>query len=140
MKTWKNIKRMISKYKMCWKIHAEQNYNELIQLYSISIRYIPAYGYCSSFFLINFYQHFPFSDFSFDILLFDFFVKLIIFTEHLNPKTQKLRRQILTLHDLHKTWSSSDIANELQNSDCPPPQTRRALVRYIDYTIKRGTM
>jgi hypothetical protein len=48
--------------------------------------------------------------------------------------------QILTLHDLHQRWSPSDIADELQNSDCPPPQTRRALVRFINYTIKRGTV
>jgi hypothetical protein len=55
-------------------------------------------------------------------------------------KYKKLREQILTLHDLHRKWSSSNIADELQNSDCPPLQTRHALVRYINYTINRGTI
>ncbi|CAF1517832.1 unnamed protein product [Rotaria sordida] len=54
-------------------------------------------------------------------------------------KYKRLREQILTLHDLHNKWSPSNIADELQNSDCPPSQTRRALVRYIKYTINRGT-
>ncbi|CAF4702284.1 unnamed protein product, partial [Rotaria sp. Silwood2] len=49
-------------------------------------------------------------------------------------------QQNLTLHDLHGNWSSSNIADELQNGDCPPLQTRYALVRYINYTIKRGTI
>jgi hypothetical protein len=40
----------------------------------------------------------------------------------------------------HQKWSSSDIADELQNSDCPPPRTRRSLVRFINYTIKRDTV
>jgi hypothetical protein len=35
-----------------------------------------------------------------------------------------------------KKWSLSDIANELMNNDCPPPQTRHALINYIKYTIK----
>ena len=58
----------------------------------------------------------------------------------MSNRYKKLREQILALHNLHKKWSSSNIANELQNSDCPPPQTRRALVRYIKYTMKRGTV
>jgi hypothetical protein len=58
----------------------------------------------------------------------------------MSKKYKKLIEQILTLHDLHQSWSPSHIANELQNSDCPPPQTRRALVRFINYTIKRGTV
>ena len=57
----------------------------------------------------------------------------------MSKKYKKLIEHILTLHELHQRWSPSDIANELQNSDCPPPQTRRALVRFINYTIKRGT-
>ncbi|CAF5130771.1 unnamed protein product [Rotaria sp. Silwood1] len=58
----------------------------------------------------------------------------------MSQKYKQLREQILTLHDLHKKWSPSNIADELQNSDCPPPQTRHALVRYINYTINRGTV
>jgi hypothetical protein len=58
----------------------------------------------------------------------------------MSRKYRNLRQQILTLHDLHGNWSSSDIADELQNSDCPPLQTRHALVRYINYTIRRGTI
>jgi hypothetical protein len=58
----------------------------------------------------------------------------------MSQKYKKLRQQILILHDLHQTWSSSNIANELINSDCPPPQTRNNLLRYIDYTIERGTI
>ncbi len=85
---------------------------------SIFIGYIPAFEHYPSFFLINFDQHFLFPVFSFDILLVDSFFKLIIFIEHLSPKnTKELREQILTLHDLKKRWSSSGIADELQNSE-----------------------
>lgn len=55
-------------------------------------------------------------------------------------KYKKLKQQILSLHELHNSWSASDIADELQNSDCPPVQTRHALVRYVNYTINRGTV
>lgn len=55
-------------------------------------------------------------------------------------KYKKLKRHILSLHELHRSWSASDIADELQNSDCPPLQTRRALVRFVNYTINRGTV
>jgi hypothetical protein len=58
----------------------------------------------------------------------------------MSRKYKKLIEQILVLHDLHQKLSPSDIANELQSSDCPPLQTRRALVRFINYTIKRGTV
>jgi hypothetical protein len=58
----------------------------------------------------------------------------------MSQKYKKLRQQILILYDLHQTWSSINIANELINSDCPPPQTRNNLLRYIDYTIERGTI
>jgi hypothetical protein len=58
----------------------------------------------------------------------------------MSRKYKNLRQQILVLHDLHGNWSSSDIADELQNSDCPPLQTRHTLVRYINYTINRGTI
>jgi hypothetical protein len=43
---------------------------------------------------------------------------------------------ILTVHNLQQKWSSSNIANESTNRDCPPPQTRYALIRYTKYTIK----
>ncbi len=55
-------------------------------------------------------------------------------------KYEKLRKQILILYELHQNWSSSDIANELMNNDCPPSQTRCILIRYVNYTIKRGTI
>jgi hypothetical protein len=58
----------------------------------------------------------------------------------MSRKYEKLRQQILILHELHQNWSSSYIANELINSDFPPPQTRYTLIRYIHYTIKRGTI
>ncbi|CAF3859255.1 unnamed protein product [Rotaria sp. Silwood1] len=58
----------------------------------------------------------------------------------MSRKYEKLRKQILILHELHQNWSSSDIANELMNSDCPPSQTRQTLIRYVNYTIKRGTI
>jgi hypothetical protein len=58
----------------------------------------------------------------------------------MSPKYEKLRKQILVLHELHQNWSSSDIANELMNGDCPPSQTRQTLIRYVNYTIKRGTI
>ncbi len=47
------------------------------------------------------------------------------------PKIQNLRQQILTLHDLHQKWLPSEIADELINSGCPPPQKRYSLIRYI---------
>lgn len=53
----------------------------------------------------------------------------------MSHKYRNLRQQILTLQDLHKNWLSIDIANELQSSDCRPPQTRHVLVRFINYTI-----
>ncbi len=34
----------------------------------------------------------------------------------MSRKYEKLRKQILILHELHQNWSSSDIANELMNS------------------------
>ncbi len=34
----------------------------------------------------------------------------------MSRKYEKLRKKILILHELHKNWSSSDIANELMNS------------------------
>jgi hypothetical protein len=46
----------------------------------------------------------------------------------MSGKYKKLIEQILTLHDLHKRCSSSDIADEIRNSDCLPPQTRHALI------------
>ncbi len=55
-------------------------------------------------------------------------------------KYEKLRKKILIFHELHQNWSSSDIANELMNSDCLPSQTRYTLIRYVNYTIKRGTI
>jgi len=58
----------------------------------------------------------------------------------MSRKYEKLRKQILILHELHQNWSSTDIANELMNSDCPPSQTRSPLIRYVNYTIKRGTI
>lgn len=58
----------------------------------------------------------------------------------MSKKYKKLRQQILTLRDLHRKWSAIDIANELMNSDCPPSQTRFNLLRYIDYTLERGTV
>ena len=58
----------------------------------------------------------------------------------MSQKFKKLVEQILVLHELHKEWSPIDIADVLENSDCPPPQTRRALVRFINYTITRGTV
>jgi hypothetical protein len=58
----------------------------------------------------------------------------------MSKRYKKLREQIFTLHDLLKTWSSSDIADELQNSDCPPSQTRRALIRYIKYLGGEGEL
>ena len=41
---------------------------------------------------------------------------------------------------MHKNWSASDIADEFQSSDCQPRQKRHALLRHINYTIKRGTI
>ncbi len=38
----------------------------------------------------------------------------------MSQKYEKLRKKNLILHELHLNWSSSDIANELMNSDCPP--------------------
>ncbi len=58
----------------------------------------------------------------------------------MSRKYEKLRKQILILHELHQNWSSTDIANELMNSDCPPSQTRYSLIRYVYYAIKRGTI
>ena len=58
----------------------------------------------------------------------------------MSRKYGKLRNQILVLRELHENWSSSDIANELMNSDCPPLQSRQTLIHYINYTVKRGTM
>ena len=63
------------------------------------------------------------------------------FTPLMSRKYKKLREQILTLNDLHRIWSYSDIADELQARDCPPNQGRSALIRYIKYTIRRrGTV
>jgi len=58
----------------------------------------------------------------------------------MSRKYEKLRKKILILHELHQNWSSTDIANELMNSYCPPSQTRYTLIRYVNYTIKRGTI
>ncbi len=58
----------------------------------------------------------------------------------MSRKYEKLRNQILVLRELHENWSSRDIANELMNSDCLPSQTRYTLIRYVNYTIKRGTI
>ena len=52
----------------------------------------------------------------------------------------KVSQKILTLRDLHRKWSAIDIANEIMNRDCRPPQTRYNLLRYIKYTLKRGTI
>jgi hypothetical protein len=51
-------------------------------------------------------------------------------------KYKKCREQILALHNLHKRWSSSNIADELQNSDYPPPQARHALIRYMRVRVR----
>jgi hypothetical protein len=34
----------------------------------------------------------------------------------------------------------SEIADELINSDCSPPQKRYSLIRYMKYTIRRDTI
>ena len=58
----------------------------------------------------------------------------------MSRKYEKLPNQILVLRELDENWSSSDFANKLINSDCPPLQSRQTLIRYINYTVKRGTM
>src|SRR5687767_6833430 len=53
---------------------------------------------------------------------------------------QLLRRNILSLHDLHVDWNAYKISQELYRSDNPPTQKRNTLLKLIRRTIKRGTV
>ena len=51
-----------------------------------------------------------------------------------------LRTRILSFHDSNPEWSSSKIANFLQNSSNPPTQNLQALLKFIHPTISRNTI
>ena len=90
-----------------------------LEIYSILVKNVFNSGWLYLFF--DGYSSISFTDFYelvFEFLLFDY--QLFDFIEYYKSKCQKKKRspfkqQILALHDLHKKWSSSDIADELQN-------------------------